>query len=134
MRHATAWFEGEEIDPVDGQHHLGSVRACAAMILRMQELGTLVDNRYTKPDPVIAEAKLEWVPTREFKVGDKVQTTDGFCYGESLVGEITGTNSKMFGGDYPITVQFSSGVRSFTTNYTSDGRRLKSGGIALEHV
>ena len=61
LRHATAWFEGEECDPVDGQHHLGSVRACAAMILRMQELDTLVDNRYTKSDPVITEEiRLEW--------------------------------------------------------------------------
>lgn len=48
LRHATAWFEGEEFD-TDGQHHLGSVRACAAMILRTQELGTLIDDRYTPP-------------------------------------------------------------------------------------
>jgi len=27
MRHLKAWDEGEELDPVDGQHHLGSVRA-----------------------------------------------------------------------------------------------------------
>lgn len=46
MRHATAWFNGEEHDPVDGQHHLGSVGACVAMILRQQELGTLKDNRF----------------------------------------------------------------------------------------
>jgi hypothetical protein len=46
MRHATAWMEGEETDPVDGQHHLGSVIACAAMILQQQKLNTLKDNRY----------------------------------------------------------------------------------------
>lgn len=46
MRHATAWFNGEEHDPVDGQHHLGSVGACVAMILRQQELCTLKDNRF----------------------------------------------------------------------------------------
>ena len=45
QRHAYSWFGGEEFDP-DGQHHLGSVMACAAMLLRMQELGTLVDDRY----------------------------------------------------------------------------------------
>lgn len=49
LRHITAWFNGEENDPVDGQSHLGSVRACAAMILRQQELGTLRDNRF-KPE------------------------------------------------------------------------------------
>lgn len=46
MRHATAWFDGEEKDPIDGQHHLGSVIACAAMILKQQELNTLTDDRY----------------------------------------------------------------------------------------
>lgn len=46
MRHTTAYFNGEEYDPVDGQHHLGSVGACVAMILRQQELGTLKDNRF----------------------------------------------------------------------------------------
>lgn len=50
MRHLMAWFDGEEFDPKDGQHHLGSVRACCAMILRQQELGTLRDNRYKKPE------------------------------------------------------------------------------------
>jgi hypothetical protein len=46
MRHLTAWFEREDHDPVDGQHHLGSVMACCSMILRQQELGTLKDDRY----------------------------------------------------------------------------------------
>ena len=46
LRHATAWMEGEETDPQDGQHHLGSVIACAAMILQQQKLGTLKDNRF----------------------------------------------------------------------------------------
>ncbi len=49
MRHTTAWMEGEENDPKDGQPHLGSVIACAAMILQQQKLGTLKDNRYVKP-------------------------------------------------------------------------------------
>ena len=48
MRHLTAWFNGEEHDPIDGQHHLGAVRACCAMILRQQELGTLRDDRFKK--------------------------------------------------------------------------------------
>lgn len=46
LRHATEWFEGHEVDVKDGQPHLGSVIACAAMILREQELGTLTDNRF----------------------------------------------------------------------------------------
>ncbi len=45
-RHADAWFNGEENDPVDGQHHLGSIMACCSMLLRQMELGTLKDDRY----------------------------------------------------------------------------------------
>lgn len=46
MRHLLAYSEGEELDPKDGQPHLGSVRACVAMLLRQAELGTLIDDRY----------------------------------------------------------------------------------------
>ncbi len=46
MRHLTAWFEGEEHDPEDGQHHLGAAGACIGMLLRQMSLGTLIDDRY----------------------------------------------------------------------------------------
>lgn len=46
LRHATAWMEGEDRDKEDGQHHLGSAIACAAMVLQMEKLGTLKDNRF----------------------------------------------------------------------------------------
>jgi hypothetical protein len=47
-RHLQAWFNGEELDPKDGQHHLGSVMACCSMLLRQKELGTLKDDRYNE--------------------------------------------------------------------------------------
>jgi hypothetical protein len=46
MRHLTAWNEGEDLDPEDGQHHLGAAGACIAMALRQIELGTIKDNRF----------------------------------------------------------------------------------------
>ena len=46
IRHAYKYLQGEEVCPVDGQHHLGSVRATAAMILHLQQEGVLVDDRY----------------------------------------------------------------------------------------
>lgn len=46
QRHITAWYQGEENDPVDGQHHLGAAAACMAMALRQAELGTLKDDRF----------------------------------------------------------------------------------------
>lgn len=48
QRHLLAWFNGEENDPVDGQPHLGSVRACIGMLIEQQTLGTLKDNRFKK--------------------------------------------------------------------------------------
>lgn len=57
QRHITAWYQGEENDPVDGQHHLGAAGACMAMALRQAELGTLKDDRFkvavVVPEPVI---------------------------------------------------------------------------------
>lgn len=52
QRHLLAWFAGEENDPIDGQSHLGSVKACCSMILHQLELGTLIDNRFKKQESV----------------------------------------------------------------------------------
>lgn len=49
QRHLNAYFEGEQNDPVDGQPHLGSAMACCAMLLRQEQLGTLIDDRYKEP-------------------------------------------------------------------------------------
>lgn len=46
MRHLSAYYDGEERDPIDGQLHLGSVAACVLMLLRQQELCTLTDDRF----------------------------------------------------------------------------------------
>lgn len=46
LRHATEWMDGANYDTKDGQHHLGSVIACASMILQTEKLGTLIDDRY----------------------------------------------------------------------------------------
>ena len=45
LRHITAYNEGEDLDPESGTSHLGHAAACLAMILKCEELGTLVDNR-----------------------------------------------------------------------------------------
>lgn len=50
QRHLNAWFQGEEYDPIDGQHHLGSVMACCSMILRQMELSTMKDDRFKGND------------------------------------------------------------------------------------
>lgn len=58
IRHLSAWNEGEENDPADGQPHLGSAMACCAMIIKQQQLGTLKDDRYEH----ILEIKMGYAP------------------------------------------------------------------------
>lgn len=45
VRHAAAWFDGEENATDSGVNHLGHVIACASILLDAQETGNLVDDR-----------------------------------------------------------------------------------------
>lgn len=45
QRHTLGYLSGEELDPVDGTHHLGNAMACAAILLEARECGLLVDDR-----------------------------------------------------------------------------------------
>lgn len=47
MRHLMAWFDGEDLAPDSGVHHLAHVMACCAMVLDSQSTGKLNDNRPT---------------------------------------------------------------------------------------
>lgn len=51
IRHLTAYFEGEECDPIDGQSHLGAAGASIGMLLRQRQLGTSIDDRYFQKVP-----------------------------------------------------------------------------------
>lgn len=44
-RHMDAYISGEELDPIDGTHHLGNIMACAAILLDAQAAGLLTDDR-----------------------------------------------------------------------------------------
>lgn len=48
MRHLQAWFDGEDLAPDSGVHHLAHVMACCAMVLDGGSLGKLNDNRPPK--------------------------------------------------------------------------------------
>jgi len=94
LRHAHAFNEGEESCPIDGQSHLGSVIACASMILQQQKLGTFRDNRYMgEATPAIPD------PVTGFEVGDAVAflLNDKRRYG--VVSEIKDSSYS-----YPIVV------------------------------
>jgi hypothetical protein len=44
-RHLDAYASGEEVDPIDGTHHLGNIMACAAILLDAKAAGKLTDDR-----------------------------------------------------------------------------------------
>lgn len=46
-RHLMRYFDGENIDPESGVHHLGHLRADAGILLDAAEQGTLIDDRPT---------------------------------------------------------------------------------------
>lgn len=48
MRHLMAWYDGEDLAPDSGVHHLAHAMACLAMVLDGQSIGKLNDNRPPK--------------------------------------------------------------------------------------
>jgi len=50
LRHATAWWDGEQCDPVDGQHHLASVAWCALALMEYETTHRELDDRPRKED------------------------------------------------------------------------------------
>jgi hypothetical protein len=45
QRHAWAWWGGEQLDPVDGQHHLASVAWCALALIEYERTHVELDDR-----------------------------------------------------------------------------------------
>lgn len=45
QRHLDAYLSGEEVDPIDGTHHLANVMACCAILLDAKAAGKLTDDR-----------------------------------------------------------------------------------------
>lgn len=46
LRHIYSYNNGHTLDDESRLHHLGHARACLAMLLHCEQLGTLRDNRY----------------------------------------------------------------------------------------
>jgi hypothetical protein len=44
-RHLSAYVSGEEVDPIDGTHHLANIMACCAILLDARAAGKLTDDR-----------------------------------------------------------------------------------------
>ena len=44
-RHMDAWWEGEELDPVDGTPHLANALACIDVLIDSKHSNTLIDDR-----------------------------------------------------------------------------------------
>ena len=48
LRHIYQYNSGETFDHESGLHHIGHARACLAILLHCEQLGTLRDNRYKR--------------------------------------------------------------------------------------
>lgn len=48
LRHIYQYNNGDTFDSESGLHHIGHARACLAMLLHCEQLGTLRDNRFKK--------------------------------------------------------------------------------------
>lgn len=46
LRHLVKYSNGEDYDQDDGQHHLGAAGACFGMLLKLQAIGKLEDDRF----------------------------------------------------------------------------------------
>jgi hypothetical protein len=58
-RHMDRWWEGEELDPVDGTPHLANALACISILIETAEGGNLVDDRPPSRDLGPIYAKIE---------------------------------------------------------------------------
>ena len=50
LRHAWAFWRGEQLDPKDGQHHLASVAWCAFTLMYYEQYKIGADNRWHNLD------------------------------------------------------------------------------------
>lgn len=66
QRHVDRWFAGQEYDP-DGQHNLGAVMACAAILLDAQHRNMLTDDRPIPVDMTKLYAELEGISKEMIK-------------------------------------------------------------------
>lgn len=48
QRHAWAWWQGEKLDQVDGQHHLAAVAWCALALMEYENTCPQLDDRGRK--------------------------------------------------------------------------------------
>lgn len=48
LRHIYQYNSGNNVDSESRIHHIGHARACLAMLLHCEELGTLTDNRFRR--------------------------------------------------------------------------------------
>lgn len=83
-RHMDAWWEGEDLDPVDGTPHLANALACINILIECSERGNMVDDRPPKSNyrevvkrmetlmPQINERYKDMKPTHYYDKGENL--------------------------------------------------------------
>lgn len=65
LRHLTAWYLGEDIDPASGVHHVAKALASLSILRDAQIHGVAVDNRPPPSPPAfLADLSATWTETR----------------------------------------------------------------------
>ncbi len=59
-RHVDAWWEGQELDPVDGTPHLANALACLNILIEAKEMGKLEDDRPPSNAPALERLRAEF--------------------------------------------------------------------------
>jgi dATP/dGTP diphosphohydrolase len=75
-RHLMAWWDGEQVAPDSGVHHLGHVMACCAILLDAEASGQIIDDRPSVPGP-FARLVAELTEPEESEQPDDLEIAPG---------------------------------------------------------
>lgn len=59
-RHIDAWWEGQEVDPVDGTPHLANAMACIGILIDAKHSGKLTDDRPPSREAELVKVRAEF--------------------------------------------------------------------------
>lgn len=150
QRHITAWLDGELSAPDSGIHHLGHARAGLAMLMKLEQSGKLIDDRWTgeapdalpgvgaQPAAPVAVSCKKPADRRTIAGGGKLQLQVGKWYtrrdGRFAVQIVSGSSNFRFSGVHPQPFVSGSGPQSGSQNFGADGSYMWPGTKALSDL
>lgn len=98
-RHFDAWWNGQDIDPKSGLHHLWKLAACIAILVDSIEIGNMVDDRpprvnmdnmYDRMEPLVGELKQRYddPDVYQYTIFDTLEDDSSIARGRNDVGPV----------------------------------------------